>query len=67
MSLDGLVMSVTATAERGVVGSDTRIHFIQKGARVLGRYAGGAVDHGCLVGRHTREGSGTNVFDELVG
>ena len=110
MSLDGVLMYVTATAERGVVGSDTRIHFIQKGSRVLGRYAGGAVDRGCLVGRlsgaelvfryvqreasgevhagrstcevmhrgdgrlrivehfewSTREGSGTNVFDELV-
>jgi hypothetical protein len=111
MNLDGLSMYVSATAERGVVSSETRIQFIQKGSRVLGRYAGGAVDRGYLLGHlsgakllfryvqcegsgevhagrstcdvmvrgdgrlrivehfqwSTREGSGTNVFDELVG
>ena len=51
MSLDGLVMHVTSTAEQGVVGSDTRLYLSQKGSRILGRYAGGAVVRGCLVGR----------------
>jgi hypothetical protein len=111
VNLDGVRMYVSATAERGVVGSDTRIHFVQKGSKVLGRYKGGAVDRGYLVGRvsgaeltfryaqreasgeihagrsvcelvrkpdgrlrivehfqwRTREGAGTNVFDELGG
>jgi hypothetical protein len=110
MTLHGLLMYVSATGERGVVSSETRIHFIQKGSRVLGRYAGGAVGRGYLIGQlsgaelrfryaqreasgevhagrstcevmlrgdgsvrivehfrwSTREGSGTNVFDELV-
>jgi hypothetical protein len=51
MSLDGLVMHVTSTAEQGVVGSDTRLYFSQQGSRVRGHYAGGAVVRGCLVGR----------------
>jgi len=109
MNLDGLVMYVSSTAERGVVGSDTRLRFFQTGPRVLGRYSGGAVSRGVLVGRltgaqlvfryaqvevsgeihggrsrcdvertpdgrtriiehftwRTRQGSGTNTFDEL--
>lgn len=108
MNLDGLCMYVSATAERGVVGSDTQIRFTQRGSKVFGRYSGGAVTRGCLVGRlvgddlafryvqressgelhagrsvcdvvrtsngairiiehfrwTTREGAGTNVFDE---
>jgi len=51
MNLDGLVMHVTSTAERGVVGSDTRLYLRQDGSRVVGRYAGGAVVRGLLVGR----------------
>ena len=51
MSLDGLVLHVTSTAEQGVVGSDTRLYLSQKGSGILGRYAGGAVVRGCLVGR----------------
>jgi hypothetical protein len=43
-------MYVSSTADQGVVGADTRIRFVQKGSRVLGRYAGGAVRRGCLVG-----------------
>ena len=110
MNLDGRRMYVSSTAERGVVGTDTRLHFIQKGSRVLGRYSGGAIARGYLIGdltgaelvfryvqreasgdvhagrstcevllrddgslrivEHfrwsTREGSGTNVFDELT-
>ncbi len=110
MNLDGLEMYVSATADNGVVGSSTRLHFTQKGDRVLARYSGGNVARGCLVGRlagselvfryaqreasgaihggrsvcdvqrlpggrtrivehftwTTREGSGTNVFDEVA-
>jgi hypothetical protein len=53
MTLDGLVMYVSSTAEQGVVGSDTRLHFRQTGSRVRGRYAGGSVVRGCLAGRFT--------------
>ena len=111
MNLDGLVMYVSSSAEQGVVGSDTRLHLVQKGSRVLARYRGGAVERGCLVGRvtgaslvfryvqreasgelhagrsvceltrrddgrvrllehfewSTRDGGGTNVFDEVIG
>jgi hypothetical protein len=50
-SLDGLVMCVSSTAAQGVVSSDTRLHLRQQGSRILGRYAGGTVSRGCLVGR----------------
>jgi hypothetical protein len=50
MDLDGVVMSVTSTADQGVVGPETRLRFVQKGSRVLGRYRGGAVSRGCLIG-----------------
>lgn len=53
MNLDGLVMYVSSTAERGVVDADTRLRFRQTGSRVLGRYSGGAVTRGVLVGRLT--------------
>jgi hypothetical protein len=109
MNLNGVRMHVSATAEHGVVGSDTVLHFVQKGSRVFGKYAGGAIERGCLVGTlsgaelvfryvqletsrevhagrsvcavsyaaqgrlrivehfewSTREGAGTNVFDQL--
>ena len=51
LSLDGVEMYVSSTAAQGVVGAGTRLRFQQKGSRVLGRYAGGAVKRGCLVGR----------------
>lgn len=110
MNLNGLRMYVSTTAERGVVGSDTQILFVQKGVRVFGRYSGGAVTRGCLAGRlngeelvfryvqcessgemhagrsvcevvrtdtgairiiehfrwTTRDGAGTNVFDQVI-
>jgi hypothetical protein len=110
MNLHGRRMYVSATAERGVVGSDTHLLFRQRGSRVFARYGGGAVTRGCLIGRlagnrltfrylqretsgelhggrsvcdvletaagtirivehftwTTREGGGTNVFDELI-
>jgi hypothetical protein len=111
MNLDGIRMYVSSAAEQGVVSSETRIHFIQKGPRVLGRYRGGSIGRGYLIGRltggelnfrytqreasgeihggrsvcevdrtadgrvrivehftwRTRAGSGTNVFEEIVG
>ena len=51
ISLDGLRMYVSSTAADGVVDSATRLHFIQKGERVLARYRGGSVIRGWLVGR----------------
>lgn len=51
ISLDGLSMYVSSTAAQGVVDSDTRLHFIQRGHRVAARYSGGSVKRGWLVGR----------------
>jgi hypothetical protein len=51
IDLAGVSMTVSATAENGVVGSGTRLDFQQKGARVFARYAGGSIARGCLVGR----------------
>jgi hypothetical protein len=50
MNLDQVVMFVSSTDERGVVGQGTRLRFLQKGSRVMARYNGGAVSRGCLVG-----------------
>ena len=50
MNLDRVVMHVSSTADQGVVGPGTRLRFMQKGSRVMGRYNGGAVSRGCLVG-----------------
>lgn len=109
VNLDGIAMFVSATANGGVVDARTQIAFRQRGPRVLGKYQGGRVRRGVLVGAvsgavltfrylqveasgeihggrstcavlrtperrfriverfswTTREGSGTNVFDEL--
>ena len=50
ISLDGVRMSVSSTAVSGVVNSDTRLDFFQKGPRVFARYSGGDVARGMLVG-----------------
>jgi hypothetical protein len=50
LSLDGVTMFVSSTAANGVVGSDTRLHFSQRGSRVAARYAGGNVARGWLIG-----------------
>ena len=50
MNLDGLTLYVSSTADIGVVGADTLLHFTQKGERVLARYSGGSIKRGCLVG-----------------
>lgn len=51
INLDGLQMFVSSTAANGVVGSDTHLHFRQRGNRVFARYSGGNVERGWLVGR----------------
>jgi hypothetical protein len=102
-------MYVSSTADGGVVGADTKLHLVQRGFRVAGKYSGGMIRRGCLIGRiaggtlhwrylqreqsgelhagharcdlialpdgrtriverfrwETREGAGTNIFDEL--
>lgn len=50
LNLDGVVMRVSATAASGVIDSATRLRFVQRGTRVAGRYGGGSVSRGCLVG-----------------
>jgi hypothetical protein len=50
ISLDGVTMAVSVTADEGVVGAGTRIRFVQRGSRVLGRYSGGRILRGFLVG-----------------
>jgi hypothetical protein len=50
MNLDGLTFQVRATAAAGVVSSDTRLRLIQRGTRLFGRYEGGSIERGCLVG-----------------
>ncbi|MGH7512036.1 MAG: hypothetical protein ACREOQ_03825 [Gemmatimonadales bacterium] len=50
LRLDGVTMFVSSTAANGVVGSDTRLHFTQRGSRVAAHYDGGAVARGWLVG-----------------
>ena len=42
-NLDGRTMFVSTTADTGVVSSETRLHFIQRGSRVAARYSGGRV------------------------
>lgn len=43
-------MFVSSTANNLVVDASTRLAFIQRGERVLGRYHGGRVRRGYLVG-----------------
>jgi hypothetical protein len=54
-NLDGLTMFVSSTAENGVVSRETHLHFVQRGGRVAGRYAGGRVVRGWLVGQWAGE------------
>ena len=111
MNLDGLSFRVCATASVGVVSAQTRLHLTQRGSRIFGRYAGGSIARGCLVGEvsghalafrytqrereggihggrsscvlevlhdgslrihehftwTTREGAGTNIFEQVSG
>ena len=50
MNLDGLSFQVSATATAGVVSSDTRLALVQRGSQIFGRYRGGSIQRGCLVG-----------------
>ena len=50
MNLDGTSFRVAQTATLGVVSSETLLRLTQRGARVLGRYSGGSVERGCLLG-----------------
>jgi hypothetical protein len=50
MMLNGKTFRVAATAEAGVVSSDTRLQFRHQGHRVFGRYHGGRIARGYLIG-----------------
>src|SRR5258708_38801659 len=50
MNLNGLSFQVSATAAAGVVSSDTRLALVQRGSQIFGRYRGGSIQRGCLVG-----------------
>lgn len=50
ITLDATSFQVSSTAENGVVGAGTRLDFFQRGTRLLGRYRGGGIQRGCLVG-----------------
>lgn len=50
MNLHGTTFQVSSTAAHGVVSSDTRLQFEQRGDRVIGRYRGGSIRRGWLVG-----------------
>lgn len=51
MRLHGVTMRVSSTASNGVVDAATRLVFRQHGQRVVGRYQGGSIPRGCLLGR----------------
>lgn len=73
MNLDHSRFRVSATADNGVVSSETLLTLQQRGIRILGRYGGGSIARGYLVGTlkgtvlqwTTRVGSGTNTFDQV--
>src|SRR5258705_486135 len=44
-------MFVSSTADAGVVSEETRLHFRQRGDRVVAQYSGGSVARGWLIGR----------------
>jgi len=53
INLQGRRMYASSTAAGGVVDTDTRLQFIQRGTRVAARYTGGRVRRGWLSGRIT--------------
>jgi len=53
MNLDQTRFRVSSTAANGVVSSDTCLAFVQRGAKILGRYSGGSILRGYLVGTLT--------------
>lgn len=53
MNLDQTHFRVSSTADDGVVSAETRLALEQRGNRILGRYGGGSILRGCLVGTLT--------------
>jgi hypothetical protein len=53
--LDGIVMRVSGTTDRSVVDDATRLEFSQRGKRVVGRYRGGTIRRGLLVGTLSKD------------
>ena len=51
MNLDGMCFRVCATASVSVVSAQTRLHLTQRGSRIFGRYEGGSILRGRLVGQ----------------
>jgi len=51
VTLNGVRMNVVASAESGVVSSETIFHFEQQGNLVSARYRGGKIIDGYLIGR----------------
>ena len=50
MNLDQTQFRVSSTACSGVVSSETRLALEQRGIKILGRYSGGSILRGYLVG-----------------
>lgn len=50
MNLDQTRFRVSSTADNGVVSSETLLTLEQRGIRILGRYGGGSIARGYLVG-----------------
>ncbi len=48
--LDGVTMAPVATADVGEISAETQMTFQQSGALVTGRYRGGAIVEGYLIG-----------------
>lgn len=53
MNLDRTQFRVSSTAANGVVSSETHLALTQRGVRILGRYSGGSILRGYLVGTLT--------------
>src|SRR5690348_5680712 len=53
MNLDNTQFRVSSTADLGVVSSDTRLALAQHGTKIIGRYGGGSILRGYLVGTLT--------------
>ena len=52
-NLDHTQFRVSSTADSGVVSSETRLVLAQRGIKILGRYSGGSIVRGYLVGALT--------------
>ena len=53
MNLDCIQFRVSSTADSGVVSSETLLVLAQRGIKILGRYCGGSIVRGYLVGTLT--------------